>query len=147
MLDLGDFVDVLERDLAADLVAGVHGTAQTVLPRFHVGGIEEEVGGGRGAEIEGEGPVGADGDACRNGDTGVDMSSAGVEFLQWAIRCNRLEAKRLKALTLQKSMLLTPLLPRAGPTGGLGDAWPAPTISLTNWSLANTFLAMVMRWG
>lgn len=25
-------------------------------------------------------------------------------------------------LTLQKSMLLTPLLPSAGPTGGLGDA-------------------------
>lgn len=36
--------------------------------------------------------------------------------------------------TLQKSMDLTPLLPRAGPTGGLGDAWPAPTMSLTIWS-------------
>lgn len=33
--------------------------------------------------------------------------------------------------TLQKSIDLTPLLPRAGPTGGLGLAWPAPTISLT----------------
>ncbi len=32
---------------------------------------------------------------------------------------------------MQKSMLFTPLLPSAGPTGGDGDAWPAPTISLT----------------
>ncbi len=45
--------------------------------------------------------------------------------------------------TLQKSMLLTPLLPRAGPTGGLGDAWPAPTISLTIWSLCIAFRAMM----
>ena len=34
-------------------------------------------------------------------------------------------------LTLQKSIDFTPLLPRAGPTGGAGDAWPAPTMSLT----------------
>lgn len=33
--------------------------------------------------------------------------------------------------TLQKSIDLTPLLPRAGPTGGEGEAWPAPTMSLT----------------
>ena len=33
--------------------------------------------------------------------------------------------------TLQKSMDLIPLEPRAGPTGGLGEAWPAPTMSLT----------------
>ena len=44
--------------------------------------------------------------------------------------------------TLQKSIDLTPLLPRAGPTGGLGEAWPAPTISLTIWSLAITFRAI-----
>lgn len=37
-------------------------------------------------------------------------------------------------LTLQKSILLTPLEPSAGPTGGEGDAWPAPTMSLTIWS-------------
>ena len=42
--------------------------------------------------------------------------------------------------TLQKSMLLTPLLPNAGPTGGLGLACPAPTISFTIWSVA-----MVLR--
>ena len=33
--------------------------------------------------------------------------------------------------TLQKSIDFTPLLPSAGPTGGLGVACPAPTISLT----------------
>lgn len=38
--------------------------------------------------------------------------------------------------TLQKSMDLIPLLPRAGPTGGLGLACPAPTMSLTTWSRA-----------
>ena len=43
--------------------------------------------------------------------------------------------------TLQKSILLTPLEPRAGPTGGDGEAWPAPTISLTIWSFA-IFLAI-----
>ena len=45
--------------------------------------------------------------------------------------------------TLQKSMLFTPLLPSAGPTGGDGDACPAPTISLTIWSVAIDFLAIV----
>lgn len=45
--------------------------------------------------------------------------------------------------TLQKSMLFTPLLPSAGPTGGDGDACPAPTINLTIWSFAIAFRAMV----
>ena len=45
--------------------------------------------------------------------------------------------------TLQKSMDLTPLLPNAGPTGGEGEAWPAPTMSLTIWSFAIAFLAIV----
>jgi len=54
--------------------------------------------------------------------------------------------------TLQKSMLFTPLLPSAGPTGGEGDACPAPTINLTIWSFAIAFRAMVGRdvevcWG
>jgi hypothetical protein len=45
--------------------------------------------------------------------------------------------------TLQKSILLTPLLPSAGPTGGDGEAWPAPTISLTITSFCNALLAIV----
>jgi hypothetical protein len=40
-------------------------------------------------------------------------------------------------------MLFTPLLPSAGPTGGEGDACPAPTINLTIWSFAIAFLAIV----
>ena len=46
-------------------------------------------------------------------------------------------------LTLQKSMLFTPLEPSAGPTGGDGEAWPAPTMSLTIWSFWIAFRAMV----
>jgi hypothetical protein len=46
-------------------------------------------------------------------------------------------------LTLQKSMLFTPLLPNAGPTGGDGEAWPAPTMSLTITSFASAFLDIV----
>lgn len=41
-----------------------------------------------------------------------------------------------RTLTLQKSIDLTPLLPSAGPTGGEGEACPAPTISLTSCSFA-----------
>ena len=44
--------------------------------------------------------------------------------------------------SLQKSMDLTPLLPRAGPTGGEGEAWPAPTMSLTITSLGGVLRAM-----
>ena len=39
-------------------------------------------------------------------------------------------------------MLFTPLLPNAGPTGGEGDACPAPTINLTIWSFDIAFLAI-----
>lgn len=46
-------------------------------------------------------------------------------------------------LTLQKSMDLTPLEPRAGPTGGEGDAWPAPTMSFTIWSFWMALRAMM----
>lgn len=49
----------------------------------------------------------------------------------------------LEQLTLQKSILLTPLEPRAGPTGGEGLACPAPTISLTIWSFASAFFAIM----
>ena len=45
--------------------------------------------------------------------------------------------------TLQKSIDFTPLLPSAGPTGGEGEAWPAPTMSLTICSLARGLRDMV----
>ena len=48
--------------------------------------------------------------------------------------------------TLQKSMLFTPLLPSAGPTGGLGLACPAPTISFTTWSAVARTLDMAGIW-
>lgn len=48
--------------------------------------------------------------------------------------------------TLQKSIDFTPLEPRAGPTGGEGEAWPAPTMSLTIWSVWIALRAMVVCW-
>jgi hypothetical protein len=76
---------MLEGDLATNLVAGVHGAAHAILPGLDIGGIEQEVGGGRGAEVEGEGSVGADCDTRGNGNAGVDVSSAGVEFLRESV--------------------------------------------------------------
>lgn len=64
-----------------------------------------------------------------------------IEFLHISVTPGPFRKRRL--LTLQKSMLFTPLLPKAGPTGGLGLACPAPTMSLTIWSLAGIFLAML----
>jgi hypothetical protein len=48
------------------------------------------------------------------------------------------------ALTLQKSIDFTPLEPSAGPTGGEGEAWPAPTMSLTIWSVWIALRAMIV---
>jgi hypothetical protein len=61
------------------------------------------------------------------------VGSARIEFLQFklSVQTQRYLEKKSE-LTLQKSILLTPLLPSAGPTGGLGLACPAPTMSLTN---------------
>jgi len=62
------------------------------------------------------------------------VTSAGVGTPGWIFAVLALNS-------LQKSMLLTPLLPSAGPTGGLGLACPAPTINFTNW----LFLARTLR--
>ena len=119
MLDLSDFVDVLERDFAACLVAGVHGAAQTVLPGLHVGGIEQEIRGGRGAKIEGEGPIGANGDARRNGDSGVDVGSAGVEFLSSTISCDSM-LKRAESAHLAEVHALDTLTTQSRTDGRTG---------------------------
>lgn len=73
------------------------------------------------------------------------MGGAGVEFLgrRWLAFGGVVGTG---VVTLQKSMLFTPLLPRAGPTGGEGEAWPAPTISLTIWSLARALRAILADW-
>lgn len=125
-------------------MAGVHGAAQTVLPRLDIGSVQEEVGGRRRAQVEEKGAVRADGHARRNRNADVDVGSAGIEFLCFETleETERYQEKESE-LTLQKSILLTPLLPSAGPTGGLGLAWPAPTMSLTNCSFCRAFLAMV----
>lgn len=46
--------------------------------------------------------------------------------------------------TLQKSIDLTPLEPKAGPTGGEGEACPAPTMSLTTRFVVAAFLDMIV---
>lgn len=47
---------------------------------------------------------------------------------------------------LQKSIDFTPFEPRAGPTGGEGDACPAPTMSFTMTSFGGSFFA-IWDWG
>lgn len=94
-----------------------------------------------------EGAVGADGYSCGYRGAGDVVCCSRVEFLWWYVRYLFSEWSFFKRereggrgrregglLTLQKSILLTPLEPSAGPTGGEGDAWPAPTMSLTIWS-------------
>lgn len=128
LLDLGDLVHVLQRHLADRLVPRVHRAPESVLARLHVGRFQEEPGRRRRAQVEGERAIRADGDSRWDGHAGLDVGGARVEFLvRLESSCRNVCIQR----TLQKSMLLTPLLPRAGPTGGLGLAWPAPTMSLT----------------
>lgn len=61
------------------------------------------------------------------------VGCAGVEFLFIVVLNTGLDGGEGMGggSTLQKSIDLTPLLPNAGPTGGLGLACPAPTISFT----------------
>jgi hypothetical protein len=117
-------------------------TADFILLLGHAGSSEEEGGGGWCANFEGEGAVRTDRDAGGDGGAGYEVCCSGVEFLfiLWINRCLRWEDRDV--CTLQKSMDFTPLLPRAGPTGGEGEACPAPTMSLTMTSLAIAFLAI-----
>lgn len=81
MLDAGNFVYVLQRDLAHGLVAGVHSTTDAVLSRFHIGSLQQQPGSTGGTEVEGKRAIGADGDTRRNRDAGVDVGGTSVEFL------------------------------------------------------------------
>jgi hypothetical protein len=85
VLDLGNLVDMLQRDLATGLVARTHRAAEAVLSGFDTGGVEQEVGGGWSAQIKGKGSVGADGDARGDGDADIDVRSTCVEFLKQPI--------------------------------------------------------------
>lgn len=120
-------------------------TADLALCRQHASGREEERSGRRCAQLEVERAIRTDCDARRNGRSGVVVCCTGVELL-----CRRQKLRSPSCVgnaTLQKSMLFTPLLPSAGPTGGEGDACPAPTMSLTIWSLARAFFAMLQELG
>lgn len=63
----------------------------------------------------------------------VNKTGIGIPGWKWAV---------LALNSLQKSMAFTPLEPKAGPTGGAGAAWPAPTINLTK-----TFLVDMVNGG
>lgn len=140
----------------------VTGTAQFVLLGQYARGGEEERGGGGCAQFEGEGAVGADCYARGYGGAWDEICGSCVEFLVVVVAVSVgpfallfLLTRLLLVggvsegwvdggeLTLQKSMDLTPLDPRAGPTGGEGEACPAPTMSLTIWSTACCFFDMV----
>lgn len=72
------------------------------------------------------------------------MSGSSIEFLgTLSFVFSRFFTREI--CTLQKSIALTPLLPKAGPTGGEGVAPPAPTMSLTTWSVAATFLDILFE--
>jgi hypothetical protein len=142
------------RRLALLSIVIVHGAGHIssatdlVLGRQDAGGAEEEGGCGRGAQLEVEGAVWADCYACGDGGAGCVVCGSGVELL-WGwllVYVWDMRQVEMKEHTLQKSMLFTPLEPSAGPTGGEGEACPAPTISLTIWSFAIAFRAMV-GWG
>ncbi len=80
---------------------------------------------------------------------GVPVVRCAVRALNsWGceLRFKDWRGRKMGGGTLQKSMLFTPLLPRAGPTGGLGDAWPAPTMSLTIWSFWMALRAILVWW-
>lgn len=89
----------------------------------------------------------------RSGRT-VMRAGIGVPVMKWAVRAlnswlcvlvvcaGGRGAGGRRVCTLQKSIDFTPLEPRAGPTGGEGEACPAPTMSLTMTSLAIAFLAI-----
>lgn len=73
---------MLQRDLAAGLMARFHCAPQAVPSRLDICGVEQEVGGGRRAEFEVEGSVGPNGDTRGNGNTGVNVCGASIELLQ-----------------------------------------------------------------
>ena len=67
------------------------------------------------------------------------MLCSRVELLRSCVSASILQTRPSRGFpTLQKSIDLIPLLPSAGPTGGLGLAWPAPTMILTTWSMPPT---------
>lgn len=129
---------MLQTDLAHNLIAAL--PLQLPLRRLYPRRAQQQVGCNWGADVEVKGAVGADSYACWNWGAGLDVCGSSVEFLEGFVS-NELEGgfeaymgfieALLKVCTLQKSIDFTPLLPSAGPTGGLGLAWPAPTISFT----------------
>ena len=147
LLDLGNLKDVLQADASNYLGAGQRTTLELVALLLDTGGRQQHPRRGGRAQLKVERAVGAHGDARGDRRADGDVRGAGVELLE---RAHVNETGRGRAgprRTLQKSIDLTPLEPSAGPTGGDGLAWPAPTISLTIWFVAMAFLDIAMAGG
>jgi hypothetical protein len=102
------------------LVTWLTGSLDFPFDLFDTGSLEQQPGRVWCAYVEGERAIGADRNPGWNRDAGGDMSCTGIELL---LKSELDSLCRLPCShTLQKSILLTPLLPSAGPTGGLGLA-------------------------
>ena len=73
-LDFGNLVNVLEANRAYEVVSGAAGAL------LYAGRLLEEVSGRGRFGYEGESAVGLDSDQCRNGDAGLYVARARVEF-------------------------------------------------------------------
>lgn len=81
MLDLRDLINMLQRHLSHKLLPRASGTLQLSLANWCGGGVQEHIGGVRGAQLEVETAIWAHGDAGWDWDAGCDVSGASVEFL------------------------------------------------------------------
>lgn len=155
LLNFRNLENVFQRHLASEFLAWIIRALHFTLDFGDVCGFAKQPGCGGGAEVKGKSSVWADGDAGGDRDTLARGQSAclmGRETQYTSVMCAVLalnscvkyntivsELGLLRKYmgggcgTLQKSILFTPRDPNAGPTGGDGDAWPAPTINLTIW--------------
>lgn len=100
---------MLQRDLATDFMAGVHSTTEAILSGLDIGGIKKHIGGCWGAQVEGKGAIGANGDSRWNGDAGVHMSGTSVEFLSRRQLSSEGNVRHLEAFQLDDSLKRTHL--------------------------------------
>ena len=81
MLDLRDFVNMLQGNLSYKLFPWSARSLQLSLTNRSRGGVQKHVRGVWGAQLEVEGAVWADGDAGRDWDAGCYVGGARVELL------------------------------------------------------------------
>lgn len=90
MFDLGDIVDMLQRNFPNAFFAGSTTSPKLVLTLLHPGGLEQEIRCGWCSKFEVKRTVRANGDSSRYGNPGCHVSCACVELLPG---CQLLEAR------------------------------------------------------